>query len=228
MNALCFIGGIGNKYNSYNGIAQSKDLVDWKLAAKINNELIIKQNNCIDIFVHCWTKSIKNEFIEIYKPKNLLFEDNSIYEKQFLNKCYNNPPKKFEFNRVSFLFSIKQSLNLLINYSKKNNILYEKVIIYRPDVVINKPFKLHEFDTTENLVICNNGVKHLGDFHYVMNFETATKFMSLYDNIDPNIDYNFKTMPKDIAEKIGLSFYEQSNFIAGQDQEVLRKCRWIK
>ena len=244
-NAICFVGGIGTTKNSHNSIIEINNLIDYHSVAKINKKFIFDYNNNIDIFMHCWTPNVKNDMIQLYNPKSFLFEDNSIYKSELRDKCWhkNNLNLKqsgaYEFNRASFFLSIKKSLTLMNEYKIKNNIKYDKVMVYRPDIVINKPLVLNDFPVQENLVFCNDGVRHVGDFHYVMDESTSYKFSRLYDNIESGRLFtkgiyqpydetlvNIRTMPVDVAKYIGIEVQQLSNFVAGRDQEVARKCKW--
>jgi len=238
-NAICLIGGISTSYNSHNSLIETHNLIDYHAVARVNKKFIFNHNSNIDVFIHCWTPSAEADMVQLYNPKSYLFEDNAIYNTVLRNKCWNKDDLRlrgrgqFEFNRASFFLSIKKCLTLMHEYKSTTNTSYDKVMIYRPDVVINKPLILSDFPVGENLVLCNNGKSHPGDFHYVMDENTSYKFSTLYDNIEvgrkfqPSSDIiDIRSMPLDIAKYIGIEIRQLSNFIAGRDQEVARKCRW--
>lgn len=226
MNALCLFGAISRKTSSWEGSAtgKSNDLIDYELVAnKYIIPNVIEPNKPIDVFIHCWTCCAETDMLRLYNPVSYKFEDNSKYLEKFKNKT--SVIKRFAINRRSFLLSIKSVLSLLKQYEFDNNIEYDNIILYRPDVAVMKKLRLSNIQLIPgiDLVISNDGTKHHGDFHYIMSSKTANKFMLLYDMIDGNIDYDPITMPVTLAKQAGISMIQDHNMVAGKDQEVYRK-----
>ena len=232
--AVCFVGAIGLARSEFAGTVKSSDnsLIDYVAISKINKKRIIDVNENVDVFIHCWTPPAEENMVINYNPKLYLFEDNDIYAEQFSNKCKDHTIKKtgvpymMEFNRASFLFSIKKSLLLLKEFEEKENIKYDKILVIRPDVVLFKELNMSDLVLEDNIVISNDGRAHPGDFFYIMNSFTAYKFLQMYDIIDNKVSYDVRTMPVDLAKELGVDIVGHPNFLAGPDIEVSRKCNW--
>ena len=236
--AICFMGAIGLRNSEFNGhridslgasatatVNTSKYLIDYVAISKINKKRIIDVNENVDVFIHCWTPAAEENMVINYNPKLYTFEDNGIYVEQFKNKC-KDYRRKMEFNRASFLFSIKKSLLLLKEFEEKENIKYDNILVIRPDVVLFKELNMSDLVLEDNIVISNDGRAHPGDFFYIMNSFTANKFLQMYDIIDNKVSYNVRTMPVDLAKELGVDIVSHPNFLAGPDIEVSRKCNW--
>jgi hypothetical protein len=123
----------------------------------------ILENNDVDIFYHTWEEGYHKLWEDNYKPKKFLVEKSKkfitpstkdvlrywkkhfmsffgIYQKRELN--YNN-------NIYSRWYSFKESLNLLINYSKVENINYDFVICSRFDFFLTKRINFDTLDKSK-------------------------------------------------------------------------------
>jgi hypothetical protein len=218
--AICFYGTISNKIASVSGIVDyNTELIDFEFVGKefiIPN--LIEPNNA-DVFIHCWAVQAEEKMKKLYNPISSKFELNENYKNEFESKT---PVKtKYAINRRSFFFSIKTVLQLVSDHEKEIGLKYDRILLYRPDVAIIKKIRLSEIDLKSNVVISNNGVKHFGDFHYIMDSDTSRRFSTLYDNINPMIDYEPISMPVTLATEMGIEI-RQGDILAGRDQEVYR------
>ena len=215
------MGAIGLAHSQFKGDASANknQLVDYVGISEILKSKLIDVNENVDTFIHCWTPSVSTNMVEIYKPKACEFEQNDIYAEEFKSKCYNIGSL---YNRASFLLSIQKSLSLMIDSGK----VYDNVLIIRPDVVLFKNLILSELELVDNIVYSNNGRVHPGDFFYLMNYNTSKTFRNMYEKINPNVNYEIRTMPVDLASELGIDIIDHPNFIAGRDIEVSRKCNW--
>lgn len=159
-----------------------------------------------DFFLHCWNLEKKEEIIQLYQPKDFCFEDQRNFNFNFPNEyqCY----------------SICKSLELMNNYSKKNNIKYDKIISYRPDVLLYKDINLKLYE--EEKLYANND--KYGDFHFIMSQKNSFKFQEI---INSNIKYK-----KNATGYHLYSLEKIKNPLIGDEikfgihQEVLRKLKF--
>ena len=134
-NAICFYGYFGKRkeqihnnesknFDSKNRILALKDNfkngIDKIYSIKHFKKYVIENNKNVDIFFHCWNidKETQELLIKEYKPKKYIFEnqDESKYKFDYENT----------FNIPRF-YSEEQSIQLLLDYQKENNIQYNMV-----------------------------------------------------------------------------------------------------
>ena len=153
-----------------------------------------------DFFIHCWNPDIKDKLCKLYNPKDSIFENQTLY-KNIIN-CSMDGQK----------LGISKSLNIMINFSEKKNIEYDKVIIYRPDVILYKNMNLNFYEN--NKIYCNHNIYE--DFHFVMNFENAKIFKEIC---------KYKLSFYDFTKNIMKNTINPDNIKCGIHQEVLRKIK---
>ena len=111
----------------------------------------------VDIFIHTWaetdhsdvvwhnpsgkkrgaavTENIKNEIYKFYKPKKILVE------KQLEAKSDVKDGKRV----LNLAYTVYKSSELRHEYQKETSVLYDYVIVTRPDILFYKPFRLNSF-----------------------------------------------------------------------------------
>lgn len=174
-------------------------------------------NYSFDFFIHCWNEDLQQKLISIYNPKNFLFENNFIYENEIDNKT----KKHTDFAGISKSLSMKKSILLLEEYSKNNEIFYDLVIIYRPDLILFKNIVLDNYDP--NNIYVNNHGNGNGDFHFVMNYENVCLFKYLYNSLDIGNIYGVHYWIKNYVINFMKKDLFEDEIFAGKDQEVIRK-----
>jgi hypothetical protein len=182
----------GNKYINIYAVYNSikKHIID--VNSKYN----------FDFIIHCWNPDMEKKMCELYKPKASLFES-QIYYKNVV-KCSMDGQK----------LGITKTLKLMENYCNTNNITYDKVIVYRPDVLLFKDLNLDLYKN-DNLY-CNSN--EYQDFHFIMNYQNALRFK----NISQYNDLNFYQYVKQVLKKQLIG----DDIKCGIHQEVLRKLKF--
>ena len=212
--AFCLRGAIGKKEFSFNTsnnkIYNSGTYIDYTAVSRTIYDFIINANPKydFDIFIHCWNSDLKRNLIKLYNPKDSLFEDNTLYFKDFENK-------KGDISQISTALSMQKVINMVL----KQNIRYDYVILYRPDVILWKPINLDNYNP--NIIYVNAHENSNGDFHFIMNLNNAKKFKELYNN--NNILFSQHYVFREYIRNYMHEKLEMDNIFPLHDQEVLRK-----
>jgi hypothetical protein len=154
-----------------------------------------------DFFIHCWNPDAKERICTMYNPKDCTFESQIPYKNLIKNKMDGQK------------LGVSKSLNIMINFSEKENINYDKVIVCRPDVILFKDMDLN-FYKDEN-IYCNNNIGE--DFHFVMTLNNAKIFKDIN---------NHKLSFYDFTKVIMNNAMIADNIKCGIHQEVLRKIKF--
>jgi hypothetical protein len=144
------------------------EYVNFKACCLSIKKFIIDANPdfSFDFYIYSYNPDLEQELINLYKPIKTQFENNKIYENYFLTFGG-------EYNQVSYAYSVKKGIELM----ESTNIFYNRIIIYRPDLLLYKQMLLHEYDPEK--IYANAHVGSGGDFHFVMNMQNAKKFMEI-------------------------------------------------
>jgi hypothetical protein len=153
-----------------------------------------------DFFIHCWNPDIKDKLCKVYNPKDYEFESQIPY-KNLVKRAMDGQK-----------LGISKSLNIMINFSERENIKYDKVIVYRPDVILYKDMNLNFYKNDK--IYCNSSINE--DFHFIMNFNNAKIFK------DVN---KYKMTFYDFTKNIMKNPLNADNIKCGIHQEVLRKIK---
>ena len=155
--ALCLYGRYNNRLNSKNSGDDGCEYIKKTLL----------KNRDVDIFIHSWDTDLEDNIVKKYqnglvdynfeKPKDFssLITENKIKESTF--NCPNRQIFRNISNSLSFFYSRKESIQLKIQYEKKNKFTYDCCIVGRFDLgQIDKyngyhPFKVSEINFDENL-----------------------------------------------------------------------------
>lgn len=89
-----------------------------------------------DVFIHSWDESLEEELIELFNPKESIFEP----QKKFTDEILSMDIQRFAagrgcaFKTTSFLYTRKMSNDLKTEYENKNGFKYDCVVSSRFDV----------------------------------------------------------------------------------------------
>jgi hypothetical protein len=185
-----------------------------------------------DFFIQCWNIDLKNELIDLYKPKSHLFENNNVYKNEIVNSLNNTNKPMTDFASISQMLAISKSILVMKNYIDKQkyinnvNINYDLVIFYRPDVLLFKDMELNKYNVNE--IYVNAHVDKGGDFHFIMNLENSYEFIKLYGMTKFNnivSDHALHGKIKMFVQYIMNKKLIMDDIKPGVHQEVLRKLK---
>ena len=162
-----------------------------------------------DFFIQSWNCDLKEDLIRLYKPKKTLFED----QRQYVDMINNNKFGRYGYTAQKL--SIKKSLEIMFDFSNQNNIKYDRIIIYRPDVLLWKDIILSNYN--KDFIYVNDSLNE--DFHFIMSQETSLLFSKLFEYKLSIKDFVYKIMNK-------KDFFKADNIKCGIHQEVLRKLKF--
>jgi hypothetical protein len=224
--ALCIRGAVSRKRRPVKYIDDTslplEEYIDINVIYNSIKKHIIdcNKNYKIDIFIHCWDMNLEEDLVTLYKPVKYLFENNNKYKSEMKSKLHPNAHPR-EYNQASQLLTIQKVIMLKEEYEKVNNFYYDKVILYRPDLLLWKDMILDTYDNKKVYVNQWSG-NSLADFHFVMSNFNSKKFKCMYDILDNTIEHILHSYIKYYVENyMGLQLVED-NIKAGHDQEVLR------
>lgn len=157
------------------------------------NENVFSLNDC-DIFMHSF--STKHEQLLEYKPKRYLFEDVNYFDNNIVDKKKKEYYYKKHNNRLHIpillyvSYGIKKSVELMLEYSKENNIEYDLILISRIDVCWLNPLHFNQLNTNKfysaiwgkNNLYSKNGDGFLA-YWFCSNKNYIIEFSKIYDNI---------------------------------------------
>lgn len=225
--AIIFKGGIskrvGNLLNPGEINSQS-EFVNFQCAYNSFKKHIIEANSQhdIDTFIHCWHPELENIIEDLYKPQQIITEDNSRYNANILYKlAMSNCPRSC-FSVVSQVLSLKKGCEMVKKHCEKNNFKYDLVLIYRLDLLLIEDMIFDDYDLKS--ITCNNWADLKGDFHFVMSYENMIKFGQMYDHFSNSFRPIAHQYAKQYVQEILKVPYVQDNIAAGKDQEVVRKA----
>ena len=159
-----------------------------------------------DIFIQSWNPDLEISLNNLYKPKAFLYENQLLYENIIKKNIIHN------YGYTAQQLGIVKSINLMIEYSKMNNIIYDYVVVYRPDVILYKDLYLYNYN--KDKIYVNDSINE--DFHFIMNFNNAIDFSNLFGKKLSFLNYVKNYM------KINLT---PDDIKCGLHQEVLRKLK---
>ena len=191
--AICIKGAVSKKGSDHerfyhkNELYRHGEYVDYVAVRNSVIKHIVEANpECnFDFFLHGWNIDLKDELVDLYKPKSFLFEDNNNYNDEI--SAMITDPK--DFGGISGSLSLKKSLELKEQYEKDNDIKYDIVIIYRYDVLIWKDMSLDFYNVNNSIYVNKWNGSCSADYHFVMSSENAYRFKYLYNSV---VDHNNK------------------------------------
>ena len=210
--ALCFCGLVGGaEGNDGKGFT-----LDPETASYYFKKNIINLDQDVDVFVHSWSKKEENEIIKSYNPKSYTFEDQikfypwNLFFRQLLHPL---PLLKLiisgHVNIFSWIYNLstraqsrwyssKKSIELALDYQKKNNFEYDYIMVTRLDLIFFKEINFREFNKDYFYVPnrnkgpniysifrwnSNNTIEDdaFGDLFFFSNPSNMKKFAKLFD-----------------------------------------------
>ena len=185
----------------------------WK---SLDNDINIKKVECLDywnknvfclndcdIFMHSF--STKHKELLKYKPKKYLFEDinyfdNNIVDKEKKDYYYKKHNCKMQIHIILYIsYGIKKTVELMLEYSNKNNIEYDMILISRIDVCwlnevyFNQLNKNKFYSAIWGYNNCYSKDKNNGFLAYwfCSNKNNILLFSKIYDNIYDYFENNY-------------------------------------
>lgn len=185
--AICLKGAVSKKGNPHDRFYFKNDIykegvyIDYISVRNSIFKHIVDVNTEyeFDFFLHGWNVDLESEMINIYNPKQSLFEKNDNYN-DIISSIIENPE---DFGGVSGGLSLKKSIELKEIYEINKDIKYDIVIIYRYDVLLWKDIILEEYDIEKNIYVNAWDGSGNADYHFIMSSENSYKFKYLYDSI---------------------------------------------
>lgn len=193
-SAICLFGIVGGT-DGKNGAGR---YIPFKKCYETYKKHIIDINNA-DVFIHSWSCDLKDELVDLYKPKKYVFEK----QKQFTEevKLFKRPGASFR--SLSKWNSLGQSSGLRKEYEKEHNFKYDWVMFVRLDLLFYvdmnfSTYKLNHlhvphWNTPQGLPgkprikadRSNRTRKRDGfsDMWYLGNSKIADDFMDIYEGI---------------------------------------------
>jgi len=225
--AIVFKGGISKKIGNLlnpNEINTNSEFINYHCAYNSFKKHIIDANpdHEIDTFIHCWHPELEEELLNLYKPTQIITENNAKYNANILYKLAMSYCPKSCFSVVSQVLSLKKVCEMASKYCTERNFKYDLVLVYRLDLLLIEDLIFENYDL--NCITCNNWAELKGDFHFVMNYENMLKFAKMYDHFSPRYQPIAHQYTKQYVCEILKVPYVQDNIAAGKDQEVVRKA----
>ena len=179
--------------------------------------------NDTDIFIHTWTEDKKtiNYIKELYKPTSSIFEEQIMFADTSTK----------HHSTKSRWYSHMRSVEFKKQHEKKENFIYDFVIVSRFDNVFITPFNFTEYEPrffySSNWIAPHN-IKGFLDYWFLSDSETMDSFSNLYHKIDSylykdNITLSNHVLSKHHAIQIGLE--ENLKYIKTEKIDfVLERC----
>lgn len=145
----------------------------------IKNNLL--DHNDVDVYFHTWSKNWNKIVLNLYKPKDIIIEDDSIfnYFSDYKIVSQNHPAR----NTILMYRSIKYADIL----RKNSNINYDWVIRTRFDFALNSKIQFNTLDKTK-MYFCdtrsNDEATEVHDQFAITTPDEMNIYSTVYDNID--------------------------------------------
>jgi hypothetical protein len=205
----------------------------------INKNILTKGD--VDVYIHSWEPSKKNEILEMYKPKSYEFEIQKDFSKMIEERGLDNlimTPRPIK-NVISHFYSVSESIKLALN----SDVDYDIIIKSRFDLGrINRntsgpnkhnpyPVQCINFNTnieTDKLYMANWNHFHMGpaDMWFYGSNSIMKEFKNLYTFLldEMYIDSEYHNFATSIENNRG----DLSNSIAFYKYWMLKNGLWDK
>ena len=129
------------------------------LAEKFYKKYLINCENEVDCFIHTFSTEYKSYLIDTYKPKKYLFEKQIIFsdDTAHIHPCYNVSPIQCLLSKA---YSSKKVIELVNNYEKEYNFVYDFYLLTRFDVVWLSKIDFSQFNKIKNEIIVSSDNKY--------------------------------------------------------------------
>lgn len=142
--AFCLFGAsYGNNGDNDNILTVRNARITYDIGYKYLKKYIFDNNNNIDIFIHTWDNSKKDDILNLYKPTDYLFEQQINFTKQ-PNPTGASPGRLH--SQYSRWYSTKKVIELKNKYENNNNFKYDYVMLSRFDIYIQKNIIFSEYE----------------------------------------------------------------------------------
>tara|TARA_Y100001978_G_C23625595_1_gene400730 strand:+ start:84 stop:1001 length:918 start_codon:yes stop_codon:yes gene_type:complete len=211
--AICLSGLVGS--TSKGGGGQT---IDFKLAKKFFDKNLINDYIDVSFFFHCWKNKYESKIIELYKPKNYVFEKPLKKESNITSR---------EYGIISNNYSKLKVNELKKEYELENNLIFDYVILTRFDILILEKLDYQSLKRDKFYVVgprihhnkncsclfCNESDPNhcLNDLFFLSSSKSMDKFSRAYYYLT---EYGFKSNHI-ITKKhlVKTDLYKNINFI---------------
>lgn len=220
--ALCLRGAISKKSKRCDQAGEiytdTSDYVKYtSVYTSIMRHIVLANPDYdIDIFIHCWNVELEKDLVSLYKPAKYLFEDNNAYADEIRSHCV--VPK--DFGGISQSLSIRKVLDLQKDYSDKEHINYDIIILFRPDVLIWRDMIFSKYDL--DYFYTDGHENNNGDVFFVMSPEHAILFKDLYLSLKYGNKHAQHAWIKEYIIRYCNMLVRGDTLLPGKDYEVLR------
>ena len=191
--ALVLIGGVSRAVSD----SHTKSASAWDakpvdigvVAAAVERHILSVNDPRPDVFIHSWATAEEAWLRRLYRPVEALFESNKRYYDPIRHAANNvtvcAPGGLCPFALASFSLSLAKGLALVAQHEEREGWRYEKVVLYRPDVLIWNKNMLFENYAGDRVTANHN---RNGDFHFVMDSSQARRFGGFFCSLpQPNV-----------------------------------------
>jgi len=233
--AIALFGGVSRLAHDAHGLGSSSfsegEPVNISIVGNAIRRHIIEPNGGNEdvlVFIHSWAYDLEEKMHEIYAPRLAKYERETDYEDQLLAKVYQDTSQSggyCPYCSAAASLSMQKSLELVTEYETTCLHKFERILLYRPDVMLwGHDMLLGEYN--DSRVTCNHhDDKGTGDFHWVFNSEQARQFRP-FDSITISDSLYFGWIRDYISKSIPPYQHPLvDSFVPCRSQEVLRKIR---
>ena len=219
--AICMRGAVAKTNKSFlmqNQLYDTGEYVDYEACYNSIVRHIITPNAEkyeFDFFCQGWNLDLEDDIARLYRPVRRLFEDNREYNEEISARC-SDPG---DFSGVSQALAMQKSIDLAVT----GETVYEKIILYRYDVFLWKDMHLDEYNGLDERIYVNAHNNGNGDFHFVMNPESATTFRNLYDSVYLGNRAVMHFWIQNFVVNFMQKEMKMDDIVPGSHQEVIRK-----
>jgi len=233
--ALAFFGGVSRLQSDTRGRGSvafdlnESQFINVSIVGNAIKRHIIEANggaHNVKVFIHSWAYPLAQRLRSIYEPALSRFEDQNGRHAQ-IKKRVDETDRVGGYNPWSGAgasLSMQESLGLVREYEKKCNHVFDKVVLYRPDVLLwGKDMNLSKYDG-KRVTANGHNAAGIGDFHWVLSSASARRFRP-FDSIK-NKHLHFGWIRDYIVQSVtpGVSPIGD-DFHPCQNQEVFRQIK---
>lgn len=189
--ALCMSGHMRTYLDNYDNL--KKYLLDNE---SLDIDIFIYTWNILDNVLDIDIRSNYNDIKELYKPKFFIMNDtiNFNYDKIFKSK---NTDCRNVNGLISMFYAINQCNHLKSQYENENNFIYDCVIRFRPDILLEENIKINKDDLSKLNIPLHGDFDGINDQFAFSN----SKNMNLYSQINNRMNKYVKVIGSLCPEK---------------------------
>jgi len=172
--AFCLHGLIGSIKGKNSDMLGGSDVV---LAKSFEHNKANILNDNVDVFIHSWSTELKDQIVDLYKPKKHIIEE----QIQFEVPKYIKSSENRAFAHLSRWYSYKKCVELALSYGTN----YDLILVQRFDLLWNLPVDFKNLNSNKIYVgKCSlNPNTEWSDRWFIANPQNMGKFATLYDKI---------------------------------------------